>query len=172
MIALRITGYGPAYDVEIPCGSCHQKGKYTFNLADLPIKRLAIDPVAKGENVFETRLPISGKIVKFKFLTGADEENILAAQEKMKKIVQGVETLITTKLKSCIVALDGNTDRLFIDRFVGTMPARDSLYLRKYIDHNEPGVEMKVEFTCNNIDCGHSEEVALPLGPSFFWPEG
>lgn len=171
MIALRITGYGPSYDVEIPCGNCRQKDKYTYNLAELPIKRLSITPVAVGVNVFEAKLPVSGKTVRFKFLTGADEENIVATQEKMKKIVQGVENLITTKLKTCIVAIDGNQDRFAIDRFVNSMPARDSLYLRKYIDNNEPGVEMKVQFTCNNIDCGHSEEVALPLGPSFFWPE-
>lgn len=171
MIALRITGYGPGYDVEIPCGNCRQKEKHTFNLGELPIKRLAIEPSHPGENSFEARLPVTGKTIRFKFLTGADEENIVATQEKMKKIVQGVENLITTKLKSCIVAIDGNVDRLTIDRFVNTMPARDSLYLRKYIDNNEPGVEMKVQFTCNNIDCGHTEEVALPLGPSFFWPE-
>ena len=92
-------------------------------------------------------------------------------QEKRKKITgPGVENLITTKLQYCIMSLNGNPDKGAITRFVSTMPARDSLFLRKYIDNNEPGVEMKVQFVCNN--CGHDEEVGLPLGPSFFWPEG
>lgn len=172
MIAIRVTGYGPQYDIEVPCSACRNKDKYSYDLGALPIKRLEIAPAAPGVNAFDIKLPVTGKVIRFKFLTGTDEENIVATQEKMKKIVSGgIDNLITTKLKTCIISIDGNADRLAIDRFVNTMPARDSLFLRKYIDNNEPGVEMKVSFSCSNLDCGHTEEVALPLGPSFFWPD-
>lgn len=173
MIALRITGYGPEYTVEMQCPACRQTAKSTFDLASLPIKTLELSPAVVGENVFEVKLPVRKSTIKFKFLTGADEEEIVAVQEKKRKIFgpNAIDNLITTKLKACIVSVDGNTDRANIDRYVSTMPARDSHFLRKYIDSNEPGVEMKVTYSCENIDCGVAQEVALPLGPSFFWPE-
>ena len=49
------------------------------------------------------------------------------------------------------------------------MPARDSLALRKHMDKNEPGVEMKAWMQCE--DCDEHSEVNLPLGASFFWPD-
>lgn len=172
MIAIRVTGYGPQYDIEVQCSACRHKDKYSYDLGALPIKRLEIAPAEPGTNAFDVKLPVTGRVIRFKFLTGIDEENIVATQEKMKKLIAGgIDNLITTKLKTCIVSIDGNTDRLAIDKFVNFLPARDSLFLRKYIDNNEPGVEMKVAFACSNADCGHTEEVALPLGPSFFWPD-
>lgn len=172
MIAIRVTGYGPQYDIEVQCSACRHKDKYSYDLGALPIKRLEIAPAEPGANAFDVKLPVTGRVIRFKFLTGIDEENIVATQEKMKKLIAGgIDNLITTKLKTCIVSIDGNTDRLAIDKFVNFLPARDSLFLRKYIDNNEPGVEMKVAFACSNADCGHTEEVALPLGPSFFWPD-
>lgn len=168
MVAIRITGYTADYDVEVDCNSCGNKTTRTFNLAELPIRRLAIEPVREGMNLFEFKLPRCGKIVCFKFLTGRDEEEIVATQTKQKKLgIQG-DTTVTTNLLYAIVSVDGDENRTKIANFVRNMPASDSLALRNYIRDNEPGMIMRQDVSCPT--CGEAEEVAMPLGVTFLWP--
>ena len=168
MMAVRITGYGPEYTIEMECNECNAKNQNTFNLSELPIKRLQIDPVYEGQNVFEFLLPQTKKKVLFKFLTGKDEEDSTAMAEKQKKLGLASESGVTTSLQQSILSIDGVEDRFKISNFVKMMPARDSLALRKYIRENEPGVSMKQDMTCTA--CGNSEEVNMPLGITFLWP--
>ena len=51
MTALRITGYGAEYSVEVNCPACSERSKQDFNLAELPVKRLEISPVSDGANL-------------------------------------------------------------------------------------------------------------------------
>lgn len=169
MVAIRITMYGPDYDAELQCGECDNKAPRNFNLGELPIRRLGISPVQEGMNLFEFALPLSKKTVRFKFLTGRDEEMISATQEKQKKLaLSQSETTVTTNLQYSLQAVDGIEDRAKIAGFVRMMPARDSLALRNYIRDNEPGIIMKQEVKCPS--CGHEEEVSMPIGVSFLWP--
>ena len=52
---------------------------------------------------------------------------------------------ITNALMASIRAVNGNTDRGYIGRYVQNMPAMDSLRLRQYIAKNEPGMDFNVE---------------------------
>lgn len=168
MVAIRVTGYGPSYDVEMECNECNVKSPRSFDLAQLPIKRMEIEPVVPATNLFEFKLPYSGKTVRFKFMTGRDEEDMVATGEKQKKLGLGAESTVTTSLLYSVVSVDGVEDRAKIANFVKMIPARDSLALRNYIRDNEPGITMRQETTCEA--CGHSEEVAMPLGVTFLWP--
>jgi hypothetical protein len=169
MVALRITGYGAEYSAEVECPSCGDKSKHSFDLTSLPIKELGIEPVEFGSNVFEFKLPVTNKAVKFKFLTGADEEEILLVQERKKKTGTQADSLVTTRLQYSLVAVDGKTDKSIIASFIRAMPAKDSMELRRYIDKHEPGIDMKGFIDCSA--CGESSEVRMPLGASFFWPD-
>ena len=169
MTALRITGYGQEYNVEVDCPACSTRSKQAFDLAALPIKRLEVNPVAEGANLFELELPVTKKTVRFKFLDGRDEEEIMITSERQKKVGLSGENLVTTRLRHSIVSIDGMTDKGKIGMFIRNMPARDSLALRKHIDKNEPGIEMKAWMECPN--CFESSEVRLPMGASFFWPD-
>lgn len=169
MVALRITGYGAEYVVEADCPKCNVRSKQEFNLGDMPIKRLQIEPVTKGQNVFEFKLPTTKKTVHFKFLTGRDEEEISTIQERAKKQGAQADNIVTNRLQFAIVSIDGKTDRAAINGFIRNMPARDSMGLRKFIDANEPGIEMKGNFDCPS--CSDINEVRVPLGASFFWPD-
>jgi hypothetical protein len=171
MVAVRITGYGADYSPKVTCPACEVQQEWSLNLESLPVKELDLEKlkqVSPGQNAFEFLLPLSKKTVVFKFLTGREEEKMLQDIEARRKkgIVQ--ENLVTTKLMNCIVAIEGNTERGFINQFCQFMPARDSLALRKVMDEGEPGVDMSSDFTCNS--CGHQEVIAVPLGASFFWP--
>jgi len=169
MTALRITGYGADYSVELDCPACDERQKQSFSLSDLPMKYLELVPVTEGANLFEFELPVSKKRVHFKFLTGKDENEMNLVQERQKKQGQKIDSLVTSRLGYSIIAIEGLTDRNKIGHFIRNMPARDSLVLRKHMDKNEPGVDMKSWMTC--MHCDEHSEVRLPLGASFFWPD-
>ena len=169
MITLRATGYGADYRVEVDCPACGTRSKQNFDLGQLPIKQLELDPVAPGANLFETELPVSKKKVRFKFLTGNDEREMSVMAERKKKQGVQVDNAVTTRLQYQIQSVDGITDRTKIGFFVRAMPAKDSLHLRKFIDKHEPGIEMKSWMDCPN--CFETSEVRLPLGATFFWPD-
>ena len=169
MTALRITGYGASYTVEVECPECGEKSKQDFKLTDLPIKRLHTDPVAEGANLFEFTLPMTKKKIHYRFMTGKDETEMGIIQERRKKMGTQADSLVTTRLQHQIVAIDGVKDRSKINGFVRNMPARDSLALRKYIDKHEPGLDMKAWMDCPS--CFETSEVRLPMGASFFWPD-
>lgn len=168
MIAVRISGYGREYSPSYTCPSCEFKNEMQVDLTQLAIKPLNLEPEIPGQNLFKFKLPVSGKTVGFKFLTGKDEEEILQQAEMRKKRGLINDNAVTTRLLWSILEIDGNRDRSYISKLVQYMPAKDSLVLRKYMEEAEPGVNMNVNFTCSS--CEYSEEVSLPMGPTFLWP--
>lgn len=168
LVSIRIVGYGQDYDCEVTCPVCGEKTKHSFDLSQLPMKRLGADPVAPGVNEFAHTLP-SGRQVTFKLLNGAEEKDLSTAVERMKKLSgDGRESLITTRLQFHVVSVDGEKDGGKIAQILRTMSAKDSRDLRKKIDDVSPGVEMKQEFTCPS--CTETMEVDVPMGTEFFWP--
>jgi len=169
MTAIRITGYGSDYVVEVECPDCDEKSKQTFDLTGLPIKRLEILPIDIGANCFEVELPLTKKRIQFKFLTGTDEREMSVTSERRKKSGFQADSLITQRFRQQVASIDGIVDQGKINMFINNMPAGDSLFLRKYIDKHEPGIEMKAWMECPN--CFEHSEVRLPMGASFFWPD-
>ena len=168
MVALRITGYGAEYTAECECPKCNKTSEQNFNLSELGIKRLAIDPVSEGSNLFEIQLPVCKKNVKVKFANGYDEKELSTMQERKKKLGLQQDTTITDRLSNAIVSVQGITDKTKIGMFIKDMPARDSLALRKFLDNNEPGIDMTVGIKCKQ--CFEESEIKLPIGINFFWP--
>lgn len=170
MIALRITGYGADYKVDTDCPACGATNSNEFDLSELAIKRLEVEPVAEGANLFEIELPVTKKVLHVKFLTGHDEQDIVTtADRKKKQGLQKTDSIITDRLTRSIISVQDIRDKNKIAIFVRNMPARDSLALRKFLDNYEPGIEMKAWMTCSS--CHEQSEVRLPLGASFFWPD-
>ena len=169
LVSLRITGYGSEYEVEVDCPECGTKSKQNFDLSGLEIKRLEIEPVSIGQNLFEVKLPVTKKSVKVKFLTGTDERDMMITNERRKKSGMKVESMITDRLSRSIVSVEGITDKNKISFFVKNLPARDSLALRRFLDKHEPGIIMKSWMNCPH--CHEQSEVGLPMGAAFFWPD-
>ena len=169
LVAIRITGYGADYNTNVTCPLCDTSQVHTCSLGELPIISLESDPVTPGSNEFELILPVSGKKVTVSFPTGLDEEEALTIAER--KRMQGIvaDNLVTDRLFRAITSIQGNTDKSFISKFIRNMPARDSLQIRRFLEKNEPTVSMMTHFTCEA--CDYQEEMSLPLGANFFWPE-
>lgn len=169
MVMLRASGYGPDYKVKVTCPECSEASNQEFGLDKLPVKRLEVEPVGNGQNLFEFVLPLSKARVMFKFLTGNDEEQIALEQANRKKAGAGPEAeLVTSGLLHAIVSINGITDRAQLSMALPRMPALDSSTLRRHIQENEPGMQLKGRMECPH--CGHVGEVDMPLGAGFFWP--
>ena len=168
MVALRITGYGSEYIVEVSCPKCDNKQEVTFDLANMPIKKLEIEPTNVGENAFDVILPVSGKQAQVRFLNGADEEDIMVTMDRKKKKGFEQTDLITSRLLYSIVSIDGKVDKMEISRHIRTMPAGDSHFIRKFLNKNEPSIELKGDFECKS--CDTLEVIDLPITAEFFWP--
>ena len=107
--------------------------------------------------------------VYFKFIDGKDEQEIAVTAERRKKQGVASDNLVTTRLERAILAVDNIKDRNKIAGFIRNMPARDSLAMRRFLDKNEPGIDMKSWMTCPH--CDEQSEVRLPMGATFFWPD-
>ena len=171
LVAIRITGYGSKYIVDVTCPECSSMNEQAFDLSDLEIQRLKIAPISHGKNEFEFKLPVTKKNVTFKFSTvGSEHENATTIERKRKLMPDmKVEGLITSLLENQIISIDGLRDRNKISGFIRSMPAGDSRALRLYINKNEPGIDMNVNMTCQS--CSAQSKIGLPLGAAFFWPK-
>ena len=166
---LRITGYGPEYEVEIDCPGCGENLKHEFDLSKLTMRFLDVNPAAAGENRFNFTLP-SGIDIEFKLLNSAEDQKIGDEQDKLKRTTNSpLEKNVTTKYKHQITSVDGKDEQIFINNFVDSMNLRDSRAFRTYLEEVEPDVNMEQEFKCRM--CGHTEEVEIPVTVGFFWPE-
>ena len=169
MTFLRITGYGPEYNIEITCPGCGEDSKAEFDLTQLNMNMLDVNPVGEGLNRFEFKMP-SGTIVHFKFLTSKEEKIISDEQDRIKKMTNSpLDHNITLRLQHQLISIDGNEDPTYIQNYINVMNVRDSRAFRKYFEGAEPDVIMKQKFTC--ALCGHGEEVDIPVTVDFFWPD-
>ena len=88
-----------------------------------------------------------------KFIDDNDKKILKSAMKVMQKWSEKLKKendsrfnkLITNSLQFQVMSVNGNTDRDFIRKYINTMPARDSLMLRRYINDNKPGIDFDIE---------------------------
>ena len=169
MIAIRITGYGPEYPVKGYCSNCGHANSINVDLTSLPIKRLQIEPVEEGQNLFRFDLPVTKKKILFKFPTLQDDRERTIKEKNLSKYIQSlVESNVTGNLEVAIQSVDGITDKNKIKHFIMNMPAFDSRAIRKFMKESEPGMDMSCEYTCEK--CGTHNKSSIPITSDFFWP--
>lgn len=170
--AIRISGYGPEYlvQVECPVPDCGHREEVAFDLSRLPIKQMGVTPVAEGENRFVFNLPMLKRPAYFKLMTGAMAHELSRTLESSKKArgVGAAEEEVTTRLVMQVIQIGNETDPGKLAKMIRTMPARDSRELREYMDDVAPGIDMYQSYTCSA--CETESEVDVPMGPEFFWP--
>ena len=175
MIAARIYGYGPKYEMQVTTPSGVEQ-KVTIDLEELAHKEFDENTVLSarqtdGSVVFEYLLPLSGLRVSFKLLTIGDLAEIEQRLKKHKtNVAKGHRDIqLTTRLIQMIQSVDGNTDRNFIKLFVDDLKAIDARSLRQYISEIQPGVDMNIDVI--DEETGDSFRADVTFGPRFFWPD-
>jgi len=162
MVAARILGYGKDYEFEYE--GIDQK----IDLSKLSQVELDFKKLTKGVNEFSFELPTSKRIVTFKLLNGHDEKKIGIEVAARQKISKELSSELTTRLKTIILSIDGNSEQSYINNFVDNeFLSRDSLAFRQYMRTVTPDMDM----TTTVVDSsGKETEVTIPVTVRFFWP--
>lgn len=159
LIAARVLGYGKEYKVEV------RGEEQVIDLSILENKIFDESLITKGKNEFKYTLPSTETKITFKILTGNDELKIERELAGLKKLNKDASPELSTRLKYMITSVDGETGTKEIREFVDNyLLARDSRALREYIKNIQPDVDL-------NYILDNGEEVTVPIGLSFFWPD-
>ena len=159
LIATRILGYGKEYKVTI-AGQDE-----TIDLTELENKSFDNNLMLEGKNEFSYTLPSTGTVITYKIITGRDEKVIERELAGLKKINKESNPSLSTRLKFMIQSVDGNEDKKLIREFVDNQfLARDSRAFRTHVAETQPDVDLK-------YITESGEEVTVPIGLTFFWPD-
>ena len=169
LIAARILGYGPEYDILLRHPETGIESKATIDLTKLEDKELDESIIVENKNEFEFTLPTSKKTITFKLLTHEDETKIEQEIKGLEKLNRrGFEG--TTKLKHVILSIEGNYDKKTVREFIdNAFLARDSRALRNHIKDISPDVTLQANAVFE--DGAVESNVMFPLGSDFFWPD-
>ena len=175
MIAARVLGYGKDYEVEITDPFTGNQQKETIDLTQFDNKEYdGSNQITPHTNEFKFTLPRSQRDITFMAMTESKERKVkheidalAKASRKMKDVTSRD---LTTRLKTMILSVDGETDQNFINMFVDNeLFAVDSKALRSYINEVIPDIDLKFEFVSE--ETGEGREMILPMDVTFFWPD-
>lgn len=168
---LRQTAYGSEYELKVQCPACKDFFQHLFQLNQLKLNILDVDPVEPGKNEFSFILPTSKLEIKFSLLTGRMAHELeKEAEMAMKDNIEGNERVVSRSLIKQIVEIGGIRDKAQIENFIKTkMLASDSFALTKYIEKITPTILLKQDATCSK--CGEVNEYNIPMEMQFFWPQ-
>ena len=121
----------------------------------------------QGDGTFKTSLPISKLEIQCRLLNGRDENAIVQTLQAKKKNKQ--EFLVTQQLRAFIVSVNGYKERDVVDYAIQHMLAGDSRFLRAKMKDLTPDVRVRDDFVCSA--CDHEQELEVPFGADFFWPD-
>jgi len=169
LFAARILGYGKDYIFRFRNASTGKDEDYTLDLTTLKEKEINESLFEKGKNEFKFELPQTKNTVTFKLLTGKDEKAIDAEIKVLQKIDPNWSFENTTRLKHMITSVNGKSDQVSIRDFVDNyLLAPDSRAFKKYYNEVSPDIDTVITI---EKDGYVQEDVVIPIGINFFWPD-
>jgi len=172
LIAARISGYGEKYETKMACPACGTQNDIVFDISKPEIFHPSMEGLKairkndRGNYIF--KLPVCNFDVECRLLTGKDE-NRLTEMAKTKKKHRLESSSVTDQFKMMIVSIDEVSDKGTLNRFIEVMPAADARALRNAYKRIIPNIKLKDDFSC--ISCDHEQELEVPFGADFFWPD-
>ena len=162
LVFLRNTGFGPEINLNLIDPSTRKPFQATVPLDELNV----INGQTPGEDgTFITQLPKSQATVKLKPLTYGEVLEISKLEESYPK--GRVVPKVTWRLQKEIIEVNGSTDKAEISKFVEQMPILDSKFIRKFMNDNEPRLDLsRVVITPS----GEKMTVNVGFGADFFRP--
>lgn len=163
MIFLRNTSFGPEVNMSLVDPLTKKQFNTTVTIDELDIIKPKVEPDEEG--LFTTLLPKSNSTVKLKLLTYGDNTEI---QRILDTYPAGrVAPKVTLTLQKQIIEIDGKTDKGEIAKFIESMPIADSKHIRKFINENEPRLDMTKVVIAPS---GEKLTVNVGFGVEFFRP--
>lgn len=162
LVFLRNTGFGSDVTMNLTDPQTSKTFQTTVSLGELNI----INGQKPSEDgTFTTTLPKSGIVVKLRPLTYGE---IMEIQKMTDLYPQGrIVPKITWRLQREIVEMNGSSDKGEIAKFIEQMPILDSKHIRKFMEENEPRLDMKRIVLAPS---GEKLTVNVGFGVEFFRP--
>jgi hypothetical protein len=163
MLAARVLSYGASYEFE------YDGIKQEVDLSSIEPKPLHSEVLKATSNVFSFVLPYSNNTLTFKLLTHGDEIKIEGESKGLKKLNKETTSDVTVRLSHMLLSVNGSPESKDIRDFVNNyFLAKDARAFRQYYNELSPDVDMKVTLLTSE---GGEEDVDLPIGINFFWPD-
>lgn len=162
LVFLRNTAFGPEIEMRVTDPKTGKPFTTNVRMDELTI----INGEQPGlDGYFSTTLPVSGANIKLKPLTYGEVNEI---RNQIDTYPQGrVAPRRTWRLQKEIVEVDGNQDKAYIAKFIETMMIADSKHIKKFMDKNEPRLDMsRIVMTPS----GERLTVNVGFGVDFFRP--
>ena len=167
IIFLRVSAFGEKYIQPVVDPKTNKLVEGEIDLSKLENKQLTIQADENGN--FDFKLPKSGKNIKFRLLTGKDEEEIdILDVELMERNKSDISSKTTIRLERSIMEVDGEKDKIRISNTLKALPILDIRKLNKYMTEIEPGIIFK---TTARIQGGDSVATFLRINKNLFWPD-
>lgn len=169
ILAARILGYGKDYSFRYTFPSSETDEEVTVDLTTLSEKKFDTSLIKEPrKNEFTFEFPATGNVITFKLLTVGDDVEIDKEMAGLKKIDPKGSYEISTRLKHMITSVNGDYDKKTVREFVDyALLARDAKAFRDYISTINPGIDMTYTHITEN---GVEEDIVIPVGLNFFWP--
>jgi hypothetical protein len=162
LIFLRNTAFGPEMELNLSDPITKKPFKGTVRLDELNIIK---GQLPSEDGTFTTMLPKSQTSVKLKPMTYGE---IMEVQKMAESYPQGrVAPKVTWRLNKQIIEINGVQDRSEISKFIDQMPIADSKYIRKFMDDNEPRLDLTRTVIAPS---GEKLTVNVGFGVDFFRP--
>jgi len=162
LIFLRNTAFGPEMELNLTDPVTKKPFKGNVRLDELSITK---GQQPSDDGTFITTLPKSQNTVKLKPMSYGE---ILDVQKMGESYPQGrTAPKVTWRLNKQIIEINGVTDRSEISKFIDQMPIADSKYIRKFMDDNEPRLDLTRTVIAPS---GEKLTVNVGFGVDFFRP--
>jgi hypothetical protein len=162
LIFLRNTAFGPEMELNLVDPITKKPFKGTVRLDELNIIK---GQLPSEDGTFTTMLPKSQTSVKLKPMTYGE---IMEVQKMVESYPQGrVAPKVTWRLNKQIIEINGVQDRSEISKFIDQMPIADSKFIRKFMDENEPRLDLTRTVIAPS---GEKLTVNVGFGVDFFRP--
>ena len=167
IIFLRVSAFGEKYIQPIIDPISKKVVEGEVDLSTIEQKKLTVKPDENG--LFDFILPKSNKNIKFRLLTGKDEEEIeILDQQIMERSKNEISTKTTLRLERSIMDIDGERDKIKISNILKALPIMDIRNLNKYLLEIEPGINFNV---IARTQGGESVNTFLRINKNLFWPD-
>lgn len=167
IIFLRVSAFGEKYIQPVVDPKTKKVVEGEIDLTSLENKKLTVSPDENG--FFDFKLPKSNKSVKFRLLTGKDEEEIDDLDKQlMERNKNEISSKTTLRLERALMDIDGEKDKIKISNILKALPIVDIRKLNTYISEIEPGMNFK---TIARTQGGESVPCFLRINKNLFWPD-
>ena len=163
LIFLRNTAFGPEYDYVITDPKTDTK--FEAKLIVDEVNYIKPKHEMGSDSLFSVELPKSKNKVKCKLLSIKESNEIESLSNNYP--IGMVAPIVTKKLESQIVELNGSRDKGEIAKMISNMPIADSKFLRRFLSECEPQLDLIKTVTAPS---GEKVNVIVGFGVEFFRP--